>query len=72
LLGSLIGGAIGGAIGRSSDRRRAKSIQGTELLVRLENGEEVVVETTGHSEYYPGDRVQLISSSRGTRVKRVR
>ena len=72
LLGSLIGGAIGGAIGRSADRRRAKAIRGTELIIRLQNGEEVMVETTSSAEYYPGDRVQVINSSRGTRVKRVR
>ena len=71
LLGALIGGAIGGAIGRSSDRRKSV-IRGKELIIRLENGEEVLIETADGVEYFEGDQVQLISGSRGTRVRRVR
>jgi outer membrane lipoprotein SlyB len=72
LLGALIGGAIGGAIGRSSDRRRQSSIQGKELIIRLDNGEDILIETTDGAEYFKGDKVQVISSSRGTRVRRAR
>mgnify|MGYP000027954462 CR=1 FL=1 len=72
LLGALIGGAIGGAIGRSSDRRKQSVIHGKELIIRLESGQDVLIETTDGVEYFEGDKVQLINGSRGTRVRRVR
>lgn len=71
LLGALIGGAIGGAIGRSADRRKS-TIEGKELIIRLDSGEEVMIETTDSSRYFSGDRVQLIGGANGTRVRRVR
>ena len=71
LLGALIGGAIGSAIGRGSDRRKSV-IKGKELIIRLESGEEVLIETTDGVKYFKGDSVQLISGSNGTRVRRVR
>lgn len=72
LLGALIGGAIGGAIGRSSDRRKQSVIHGKELTIRLESGQGVLIETTDGVDYFEGDKVQVISGSRGTRVRRVR
>lgn len=66
----LIGGAIGSAIGRSSDWRKP-AIRGMELFILLENGEEAPIETVDGTEYFEGDRVQLIRGLNGTRVRRV-
>jgi outer membrane lipoprotein SlyB len=70
LLGALIGGAIGGAVGRAADRSRATK-RGTELIIRLDSGDEVGIQVPGEQQYVPGDRVRLTSGPRGTQVQRV-
>ena len=71
LLGALIGGAIGGAVGRAADRSSATK-RGTELVIRLESGDEVAIQVPGEQEYVSGDRVRLTSGPNGTQVQRVR
>jgi outer membrane lipoprotein SlyB len=71
LLGALIGGAIGGAVGRAADRSKATK-RGTELIIRLDSGDDVAIQIHGDAEYIPGDRVRLTSGPNGTQVQRVR
>lgn len=71
LLGALIGGAIGGAVGRAADRAGSTK-RGTELIIRLDSGDEVAIQLPGEQHYVQGDRVRLTSGPRGTQVQRVR
>jgi outer membrane lipoprotein SlyB len=71
LLGALVGGAIGGAIGRAADRAGSTK-RGTELIIRLDSGEELAIQIPGELEYLPGDRVRLTVGPNGTQVTRVR
>ena len=71
LLGALIGGAIGGAVGRAADRAGSTK-RGTELIIRLDSGDEVAIQVPGEQQYVSGDRVRLTSGPRGTQVQRVR
>ena len=71
LLGAMIGGAIGGAVGRAADRAGSTK-GGTELVIRLDSGDEVAIQVPGEQQYYAGDRVRLTSGPRGTDVQRVR
>ena len=71
LLGALVGGAIGGAIGRAADRAGSTK-RGTELVIRLDSGEEIAIQIPGELEYLPGDRVRLTVGPNGTQVTRVR
>jgi outer membrane lipoprotein SlyB len=71
LLGALIGGAIGGAVGRAADRAGSAK-RGTELIIRLDSGDEVAIQLPGEQQYVQGDRVRLTSGPRGTQVQRVR
>ena len=70
LLGALVGGAIGGAVGRAADRAGSTK-RGTELIIRLDPGDEVGIQVPGEQQYVPGDRVRLTSGPRGTQVQRV-
>jgi len=72
LLGALIGGAIGGAVGRAADRA-GSSKRGTEVIIRLDSGEEFAIQVPGEQEYIAGERVRLVISPSGaTEVRRVR
>ena len=71
LLGALVGGAIGGAVGRAADRA-GSSKRGTELIIRLDSGEEFAIQVPGEQQYVSGDRVRLVISPSGaTEVRRV-
>jgi outer membrane lipoprotein SlyB len=71
-IGGLIGGAIGGAIGRSADEAAAR-VEGWELIVRLEHGNEVAIQLPHRREQFrEGDKVRVLVGGAGADVQRVR
>jgi outer membrane lipoprotein SlyB len=68
--GAIIGGLAGAAIGSAADK--ADSVKpGTELIIKLDNGQEIAIQIPGTLNFLPGDRVRMISGSSGTKVERV-
>ena len=66
VVGGMAGAAIGGAVAKSESVK-----PGTEVVIKLDNGQEVAVQIPGQQTFLPGDRVRLISGSSGTKVERV-
>jgi len=61
--GAVAGGAAGGAIGHNTGHQT-----GLEITVRLDNGQTVAVVQGADVNFYPGQRVQLITGGNKTRV----
>jgi outer membrane lipoprotein SlyB len=71
-IGGLIGGAIGGAVGRSADEAAAR-VEGWDLIVRLEQGNEVAIQLPHRREQFrEGDKVRLLVDGAGADVQRLK
>lgn len=68
--GALAGGVVGSAVGGAADKN-ASVKQGTELVIKLDSGQEVAIQIPGDQKFQPGDKVRLTSGSSGTKVSRV-
>jgi outer membrane lipoprotein SlyB len=44
---------------------------GTELIIKLDSGEEIAIQIPGQQTFLPGDRVRLTTGPNGTKVERV-
>ena len=69
---SLFSGVLAASDEAGSASELARLAAQLELVIRVDGGREVLIETTDGVKYYPGDRVQLINGRSGTRVRRVR
>jgi len=68
--GAIVGGLAGAAIGSAASQPPPPK-PGTELVIRLDNGQEIAIKILGQQAFMPGDRVRMISGSSGTKVERV-
>ena len=59
--GAIVGGVAGAAAEEGLTRRR-----GLEITVRLDNGRVVAITQGADQEFYPGDRVRVITAPDGT------
>ena len=60
----------GSAVGGAADK--AESVKkGTELIIKLENGQETAIQIPGEQKDQPGDRGRLTSGPNGTKVQKV-
>lgn len=67
-LAALVGGVAGAAIGDAAAEKVAES-RGLEITVRLSDGRIVAVtQADDGEEFFPGDKVALVTSGQGTRV----
>ena len=68
--GAIIGGMAGAAVG--SAVAKSESVKpGTELIIKLESGQEIAIQIPGQQNFLAGDRVRLTSGPNGTKVERV-
>jgi len=68
--GAIIGGMAGAAVG--SAVAKSESVKpGTELIIKLESGQEIAIQIPGQQTFMPGDRVRLTTGPNGTKVERV-
>ncbi len=68
--GAVVGGMVGAAVGSAADK--AESVKpGTELIIKLDSGQEVAIQIPGEQKFLQGDRVRLTSGQSGTKVERV-
>jgi len=68
--GAIAGGVVGSAVGGAADKNDSVK-QGTELIIKLDDGQEIAIQIPGDQAYKPGDRVRLTTGSSGTKVSRV-
>ncbi len=69
VVGTVLGAVAGGVIGQTLERQ-TNTVRGLEITVRLENRQLRAITQEADESFQPGDRVRLVSSSRGTRVTR--
>ena len=62
----MAGAAIGGAVAKSESVK-----PGTELIIKLESGQEIAIQIPGQQSFLAGDRVRLTTGPNGTKVERV-
>jgi outer membrane lipoprotein SlyB len=68
--GAVVGGVVGGAVGGAADEA-ASVKQGTELIIKLDDGQEIAIQIPGDQKYQPGDKVRLTTGPNGTKVSKV-
>jgi outer membrane lipoprotein SlyB len=66
IIGGMAGAAIGGAVAKSESVK-----PGTELVIKLESGQEIAIQIPGQQNFLAGDRVRLTTGPNGTKVERV-
>jgi len=68
--GAIVGGLAGAAVG--SAVAKSESVKpGTELVIKLESGQEIAIQIPGQQNFLAGDRVRLTTGPNGTKVERV-
>src|SRR5919108_2260909 len=70
--GSAVGailGAVGGGLAGNAIEHSGSEHEGQEITVRLDNGSTIAVVQGGAPELRPGDRVQVLTGSRGARIE---
>jgi outer membrane lipoprotein SlyB len=68
--GAIVGGLAGAAIGAAASQPPPPQ-PGTELIIKLDSGEEIAIQIPGQQTYLQGDRVRLTTGPNGTKVERV-
>lgn len=68
-VGSVLGAVAGGVVGAAAEEGFTRE-NGTEITIRLENGQHLSVVQTGKEQFQPGDKVRITETGGVTRVTR--